>query len=75
MKLSAESRWLGNLLSDGANMTFIGTGKGIWMATSADGVGWTTIPAPRVPGADPGAVRFEDGTWLIIATGPPQQRR
>jgi hypothetical protein len=75
VKLNAESRWLGNLLSDGTNMTFIGTGRGLWMATSSDGVAWTPIAAPHVPGADPGLVRFDDGTWFIIATGPPQQRR
>ena len=75
MKLNADSRWLGNMLSDGTAVTFIGTGRGLWMATSSDGVKWTSIEAPRASGADPGALRFDDGTWLIVATGPPQHRR
>lgn len=29
-------------------------------------------PALRVPGADPGAVRLHDGSWLLLVTGPPR---
>jgi hypothetical protein len=75
VKLAADTRWLGNLLSDGSHMTFVGSGRGIWMASSTDGATWMAMEAPRVPGADPGAVQFSDGTWLIIATGPPKQSR
>jgi hypothetical protein len=61
-------------------MTFIGTGSGappqptlqrrggIWMATSTDGIKWTQINTPNFPGADPGAVKGEDGRWLVITT-------
>jgi hypothetical protein len=85
VKLEGNGRWLGNMQSDGTKMTFIGTGHptpqpatgarrgGVWMATSADGVTWTQIEAPSVPGADPGAVKFSDNSWLIIATGPPRR--
>jgi hypothetical protein len=66
---AAESgRWLGNVMSDGAQMTFIGTGRGVWMATSRNGSAWIPGTAPIVPGADPGGIKFPDGTWLIIAT-------
>jgi hypothetical protein len=79
VRLGGDERrrhWLGNAQSDGAMITFVGTGEGgIWMATSADGVGWRLDPAPiRVPGADPGAVRSRDGAWLLAVTGPPRGR-
>ncbi len=47
-------------------------GGGIWMATSRDGVAWTIVPAPAVPGADPGAIPARDGGWLWSVTGPPR---
>jgi hypothetical protein len=72
LKLEGDVRWLGNLQSDGTKMTFIGTGRGVWMATSTDGVRWTPFKAPAVPGADPGAVQCADNTWLVITTGRPR---
>jgi hypothetical protein len=50
-----------------------GTPKGgIWAATSRNGQSWQPIPAPAVPGADPGAVATRDDGWIFVATGPPR---
>jgi hypothetical protein len=76
VRMDGRRRWLGNGQSDGAVITFVGSGdSGLWMATSADGVAWTLDPnSVRVPGADPGAVRLRDGAWLLSVTGPPRPR-
>ena len=79
VKLDGSIRWLGNVTSDGKKMTFIGTGDGrpsqtpgqrggIWMATSTDGATWTPLETAVIPGADPGAAKLADGSWLIITT-------
>jgi hypothetical protein len=76
VQVPGRRRWLGNALSDGGALIFVGTGEpGLWMATSADGRIWQIDPTIfRVPGADPGAVRRRDGSWLMVATGPPRRR-
>jgi hypothetical protein len=73
VKLNARNRWLGNMQSDGGRLVFFGTGGGPWPVTSVDGVSWKvgTNLVP-VPGADPGAVRLKDGSWLLVVTGPPR---
>lgn len=80
VKLDGNIHWLGNMQSDGTKMTFIGTGNGappqstgqrrggIWMATSTDGITWTQVNTPLIPGADPGAVKLADGSWLLVTT-------
>lgn len=74
VKLANGNRWLGNMQSDGGRLAFFGTGPGPWPTTSADGQTWSTnSPATRLPGADPGAVKLKDGTWLIALTSPAQQ--
>jgi hypothetical protein len=77
VRVDGRRRWLGAAQSDGALLTFWGTGEpGVWMATSADGIAWTLPPNQvRVPGADPGAVRLRDGSWLLSVTGPPRPRQ
>jgi hypothetical protein len=71
--LPRENRWLGNMQSDAGQLVFFGTGPGPWPATSSDGVSWKTAAnAARIPGADPGAVKLRDGSWLLVATGPPR---
>jgi hypothetical protein len=80
VQLPTSGRWLGNLQSDGPHLVFFGTGGagpsrpgGIWRATSADGAAWQLDEnLARVPGADPGAVKLRDGSWLLAATGPPR---
>jgi hypothetical protein len=69
----AGNRWLGNLQSDAGRLVFWGTGPGPWPVTSADGASWESGGSRRpVPGADPGAVRLRDGSWLLLVTGPPR---
>lgn len=75
VKLDGNVRWLGNMMSDGEKMTFVGTGNArpgsrsnLWMASSADGKTWRLQDAPATMGADPGAVAMKDGEWLIITT-------
>lgn len=70
---SGNNRWLGNVQSDGDTLAFFGTGPGPWPLTSTDGATWKTAStALRIPGADPGAVRLRDGSWLLVVTGPPR---
>ncbi len=69
----AGGKWLGCAVNDGRRLLFFGTGRGPWPLESADGATWKTAsPTLRVPGADPGAVRLKDGSWLMIVTGPPR---
>lgn len=69
-----RQRWLGGVLADGEVLRFFGTSdRGIWSATSKDGQAWKLdADFPRVPGADPGAVKLKDGSWLLVVTGPPR---
>jgi hypothetical protein len=71
--LPSRNRWLGNMQSDRGRLVFFGTGGGPWPVTSADGASWEpdTNPVPA-PGADPGAVRLRDDSWLLVVTGPPR---
>jgi hypothetical protein len=70
---STRDRWLGNLQSDGGQLAFFGTGPGPWPVVSKDGVGWeAAASSTRVPGADPGAVKLRDGSWLLLVTSPPR---
>lgn len=72
--MPTQGRWLGNLQSDDGRLVFFGTGGGPWPVTSADGVTWQTgSGSTRIPGADPGAVRLKDGSWLVAVTGPPRE--
>lgn len=69
---SVRNRWFGNLLADGAQLLFFGSGPGPWPVTSADGMQWAPAATPvRMPGVDPCAVRLADGAWLVVATTEP----
>lgn len=71
--LPSPGQWLGNLQSENERLMFFGTGRGPWPVISVDGVRWEfDRGAGRVPGADPGAVKLLDGSWLFIVTGPPR---
>ena len=73
--LTGGDRWLGNLVSDGGRLVFFGTGPGPWPVASADGVTWArSATGAQLAGADPGAVKLKDGSWLVIATGPSVRR-
>lgn len=77
VKLSNAPNWLGNAQSDGAVLRFFGTGgpNGVWVGVSTNGESWTLDDTfPSVRGADPGAVKLKDGSWLLAVTGPPRDR-
>ena len=43
-----------------------GACPGVWTATSTNGQSWSVEQDfPSVPGADPGAVKLNDGAWLL----------
>ena len=78
VRLDGARRWLGNAQSDGDGIRFFGTGGpgGVWTATSTNGSSWTVDESfPSVMGADPGAVKLQDGGWLLAVTGPPRDGR
>jgi DNA-binding beta-propeller fold protein YncE len=73
VSMSGQSRWLGNVQSDGGVLHFFGTGRGPWPLVSRDGAAWKAgEQAVQVPGADPGAVKLRDGAWLLVVTSPPR---
>ncbi|MBN8456683.1 MAG: exo-alpha-sialidase [Verrucomicrobia bacterium] len=68
-----RGRWLGNLTNATGGLAFFGTGPGRWPITSKDGKTWTETERPvPVPGADPGAVKRRDGSWLLLVTSMRQ---
>lgn len=70
---STANRWLGNMQSDGGKLVFFGTGPGPWPAISRDGSDWVAAPvSSRLRGADPGAVKLHDRSWLLVVTGEPR---
>jgi hypothetical protein len=69
---STRDRWFGNLLSDGTQLLFFGSGPGPWPMTSADGKRWApAVTSMRMPGVDPCALRLRDDSWLVVATREP----
>ena len=71
--LARGGHWLGNMQSDDGVLTFFGSGPGPWPVVSADGVSWKESERiAQAPGADPGAVKLRDGSWLLLVTSPPR---
>ena len=69
----AGARWLGNMQSDDGKLVFFGSGPGPWPIASADGKEWAAVRGlPSVLGADPGAVKLKDGSWLVLVTSQPR---
>ncbi|OGL99074.1 hypothetical protein A2501_02875 [Candidatus Uhrbacteria bacterium RIFOXYC12_FULL_57_11] len=62
--------WGGNLVGLGdSSMRFYGTEsmhRGIWWSESTDGKTWSDPTPTGLSGADPGIVKLENGTYLII---------
>ena len=74
LRSASQDRWLGNMHSDGSRLFFFGTGPRPWPISSEDGVHWSRIGrSVQVPGADPGAVLLQDGSWLLLVTSPPRR--
>lgn len=69
---SRGGNWLGCAVSDGKMITFFGTGRGIWSATSKNGADWTAGRDLAVRGADPGVVTLSDGGLVVVATTGPR---
>ncbi|MFM7052284.1 MAG: exo-alpha-sialidase [Planctomycetota bacterium] len=66
---STSNRWWGNLLSDGGNLLFLGTGPGPWPLSSHDGLAWKIAEKPlALKGVDPSALRLRDGALLVAWT-------
>jgi hypothetical protein len=72
VKLDGRWRWLGNAQSDGAKISFYGTGEDLPIATSEDGFAWARSASLRIRGGDPGAVTTRDGGLIVVITGPPR---
>ena len=67
-----QRNWLGCAIAtaDGRAIRFYGSSRrGVWSATSADGVTWKLDETTRAPGADPGVAPTVDGTYLLVSTG------
>lgn len=80
VQIEGRAHWLGNAQSVDGKIVFIGTGSlkgssrgGIWMAESSDGTTWKPLEAPDLRGADPGAVKSNDGGWVLVVTGEPRE--
>lgn len=80
VELEVQGSWLGCVLAVDGGLRFFGTGEGGWSATSSDGRSWRLdregeAPVARYAGADPGVARLPSGRYLMVATGPPRERR
>ena len=76
-------RWLGCMLMKGRSLVFYGTRHhgapasarqgGLPTATSTSGSRWKAGEPLLVQGADPGVVLLEDGSSIVVVTGPPRE--
>lgn len=71
---NGQGKFLGCAISRGEWMYFFGSGQSSWPLRSRDGADWEQPRiAMQIPGADPGAVRLDDGSWLVLATTGPRE--
>lgn len=81
LSLDESFKWLGCMVVDGKTMRFFGTrqhggesrGRGIPAATTTNGRRWKEGTSLNVEGADPGVVILEDGSMVVVTTGPPRE--
>ena len=81
LSLDKSFKWLGCMVNQGRTCTFYGTQQhgagsrqgGIPVATTTNGSKWKRASSLRIPGADPGVVVLEDGSMVVVTTGPPRQ--
>lgn len=77
LETEGKGQWIGNLLVVDGELAFYGSpgpgseGGKIWRATSKDGVKWSKPVTVDLVGADPAAVRLENGSVLLVAVSPP----
>ncbi len=63
--------FLGEVIAVDGGLRFYGTGQGgVVSAFSEDGYTWEMEDGSRIQGADPGVAQLEDGTFVMIFTGP-----
>jgi hypothetical protein len=73
VRVPVRGSWIGNLLSDREDLFFYGSGsRRGWLARSADGAKWELLTAELGVGGDPAPIKLKDGTYRVIATGPPR---
>lgn len=70
--VEGERRWLGCASTEGDHLSFYGTARNLWMATSSDGSTWALKEDLKIRGADPAVIITKDGRRLMILTGPPR---
>lgn len=72
-----KGQWIGNLMVADGELVFFGSpgpgtdGGKLWRATSKDGLKWSKPTPLDAVGADPAAVRLENGSLLLVFVSPP----
>ncbi|NQV89921.1 exo-alpha-sialidase [Candidatus Uhrbacteria bacterium] len=67
--------WLGDVTTSTAGLRFYGFEKAsILWADSSDGFSWTDEVKTNLMGADPAAVRLEDGSYVVVVTSIGQKQ-
>ena len=71
-KITLDMSFLGGVVATDDGLRFYGTGNGgVVSAFSPDGYNWEMDEGVRTQGGnDPGITRLEDGTYLLLYTGP-----
>ncbi len=64
-EITLDMQFLGDVIEDDGGIRFY---NGSDSAFSTDGYNWVQDEGERVQGADPGVVKLDDGTYLIIYT-------
>lgn len=68
----AAHQWTGNLLADGTELKFYGSGpSGIWWNSSTDGNTWNGYTSCSITGGDPSVVKLAGGTYVMIYVSTP----
>ncbi len=72
--ITLDMNLLGQAVALDDGIRFYGTGNGgVTSAFSSDGYTWEMDQGVRARGNDPGVAQLEDGTFVLIYTGPPAQ--
>jgi hypothetical protein len=73
VNVPVRGSWIGNLSSDRDQLFFYGSGaRRGWLARSSDGAKWELLTNALGVGGDPAPIKLKDGTYRVIATGPPR---
>ena len=68
--IGGDNQWLGCLLDTDGQLSFYGTSatSGIWTASRLPDGNWKPGPSLDIPGSDPGVIRLNDGTLVVVTT-------